>query len=198
MNSDTANILREKTKDPGELPPAHLPRHSPPIYRADTHRTTSNLQPRLLEDFATTASRFQVLRWDLQAELKTRPLRTVDTAPTNPLVRVDSPEHLPNPLAWSSNLSRIIFDVLGGRRELASLRRWIDPQLYGRVAARVNAEKTSARSSPVQVRSARLCKISPEIAEVSIVVEDQGRLRAAALRLEAFRGRWRVTALELG
>lgn len=198
MNPNAAAVLRKQTEEAEEDPPLRWTGPYPPIYRPDAQKTSSRLGSPLLGNFGAATARFKVLRWDMQTELKAHPLRTVETAPTNPLARVDTPRELPNPLAWSSNLVRVVFDVLGGRRELASLRRWIDPQLYGRVAARVNEERATAKTAPVQVRSARLCRLSTEIVEVAIVVEDQGRVRAAALRLEAFRGRWRVTALELG
>ncbi|SDW31366.1 hypothetical protein SAMN04487917_101727 [Arthrobacter sp. yr096] len=48
------------------------------------------------------------------------------------------------------------------------------------------------------VRSVRACSISETICEASIVVAEEQRYRAVAMRLERFDGVWQVTALEIG
>jgi hypothetical protein len=53
-------------------------------------------------------------------------------------------------------------------------------------------------SAVTVVRSMRLCRPADGVVEASAVVVDRGRVRAVALRLEEFGGRWRVCALEIG
>ena len=48
------------------------------------------------------------------------------------------------------------------------------------------------------VRRVHVCQIVPGVVEASVVVHDGNHLRAAAVRLEVRRGRWRATALEIG
>ena len=48
------------------------------------------------------------------------------------------------------------------------------------------------------IRRARACRVDAHVLEASLVADDGVRVRAVALRLEAHRGAWRVTALEIG
>ena len=48
------------------------------------------------------------------------------------------------------------------------------------------------------IRRTHLSRVSPTAAEASVVLVDGGRVRAAALRLEVHRGRWRATVLQIG
>jgi hypothetical protein len=43
-----------------------------------------------------------------------------------------------------------------------------------------------------------MMSVRPDVYEVCAVVGDLDRVRAIALRMEDFDGRWRVTALEIG
>ena len=47
-------------------------------------------------------------------------------------------------------------------------------------------------------RRVRVCPVDRHTAEACLVVDDGVRVRAVALRLEAHRGAWRVTTLEIG
>lgn len=202
METTAVETPSMKTKDSekrAEVDTKVLPRSYPPMYHSGRRNRKAGLPPYRRVNGRFQPPNFDVLRWDLHAESRVATARPANRRQVpNPLVRSDSLDDLPNPLAWSSNLVRAIFDVLGGRRELAGLRRWIEPQLYRRLAARTSTLKPARKTAPVRVRSARLCKLTPQVAEAAVIVEDQGRIRAAAIRLEAFRGRWRVTALELG
>ncbi|MEK8228094.1 Rv3235 family protein [Oerskovia sp. M15] len=51
---------------------------------------------------------------------------------------------------------------------------------------------------PVTIRRARLLRLGATTAEATVVLEDMDRVRAAAVRLEARRGVWRVVVLEIG
>jgi hypothetical protein len=44
----------------------------------------------------------------------------------------------------------------------------------------------------------RICAITPGIFEASVVAAEQKRARAIALRIERWRGQWRVTELQIG
>lgn len=165
-----------------------IPQPYPPILdsRTGAHRV------------ATIDTRQSVLRWDLSSTERRHRTADSDVPLVSPLLRRESSEKLPDPLAWSTNMVRAIIDSLGGRRDLAGLRRWIDPPLCRRLEARAQCATSETRTTSIRIRTARIYRVNDSTAETAIVMEDQGRVRAAAVRIETFRGRWRITALELG
>ncbi|WP_298251575.1 Rv3235 family protein [uncultured Arthrobacter sp.] len=101
-------------------------------------------------------------------------------------------------------------EVLAGTRPLQQLARWLDPENYERLQLRTNLVRCitqpvhrvgAARTSTprhVLIRSVRICEVTSGIYEASVVAFDQKRVRAIALRIEQWRGSWRITALEIG
>lgn len=109
---------------------------------------------------------------------------------------------LPPPGPWAGALVRAAVEVLTGSRPPAQLARWLSLDLYEVIVRRAGlAVRVLGR--PRSARVARLQRIHchpvrPGVNEVSVVVHDGVRVRAAAVRIEAVRGRWRATALEIG
>ncbi|MFF2842304.1 Rv3235 family protein [Paenarthrobacter sp. NPDC057981] len=104
------------------------------------------------------------------------------------------------------SIAQAAVEVLAGTRPLVQLSGSLDPDCYLALQHRAAlTRKHAARSkgtpqphlSPM-VRSVRACSISESICEASIVVAEEGRCRAVAMRLERNDGAWRVTALEIG
>lgn len=119
--------------------------------------------------------------------------------PTPPVVQGIPRE---DPEAWCGSLVRAAVEVLTGGRPTAQLARWLTADIYETLARRAGlAVRIHGRPGVVRqavVRRVHLCAISPTAAEASVVVHDGERVRAAAVRIEAHRGRWRATALEIG
>jgi hypothetical protein len=92
--------------------------------------------------------------------------------------------------------------VLRGDRNAAQLARWVTPQVLDQLVERARLARLQATTSsggrPVLVRRVRLVRLGDDVAEATVVLDDDGRVRAAAARLEARRGTWRVAVLELG
>lgn len=106
---------------------------------------------------------------------------------------------LPEPGAWCGALVRTCVEVLLGARPAAQLARWLTDDLYvsmSRRAGLAQALPTSARR--VQVLRVHTCELPGSRHEASVVLHDGRRVRAAAVRIEVYRGRWRATALEIG
>lgn len=118
-----------------------------------------------------------------------------------PLGRPTTPVPLPDPTALCCAVVRAAVEVVRGERTVGQLARWVSPEIYEALArrARLVADgpgETPAR--PVAVRRARVLRIGDGVAEGTVVVQDGDRVRAAAARLEARRGAWRVVVLEIG
>ncbi len=104
------------------------------------------------------------------------------------------------------SIAQAALEVLAGTRALSQLSRSLDPDCY--VALQHRAALTRKHAAKVRgnlqphrspmVRSVRTCSISEDICEASIVVSEELRCRAVAMRLERLDGVWRVTALEIG
>lgn len=92
-------------------------------------------------------------------------------------------------------------EVVLGRRPAVQLARWVAPPVLESLQARADLVRragvlTHARRPAA--RRVRVCPIDRHTAEACLVVDDGVRVRAVALRLEAHRGSWRVTTLEIG
>lgn len=109
---------------------------------------------------------------------------------------------LPDPGRLAGAVVLAAVEVLRGTRPLAQLTRWLTPELFEQLTARAqvpaHGHGTAERRRPATVRSVRVCRISTRVAEVSVVLHDGERVRAAAARLVAHRQQWRVAVLQIG
>ncbi|WP_244296660.1 Rv3235 family protein [Paenarthrobacter nitroguajacolicus] len=104
------------------------------------------------------------------------------------------------------SIAQAALEVLAGTRPVQQLSRSLEPDCYVSLQHRAaltrkHAAKARGNAQPHRspmVRSVRACSISDTICEASIVVAEEQRCRAVAMRLERFDGVWRVTALEIG
>lgn len=108
-----------------------------------------------------------------------------------------------DPTALCCSVVRAAVEVLRGERPASQVARWVTPQVHDQLARRARllrkrATEDARGARPVTVRRVRTVRLGPGAAEATVVLEDSGRVRAAAARLEAHRGAWRVTVLELG
>lgn len=108
---------------------------------------------------------------------------------------------LGDPTALCCSLVQAIVEALRGTRPLSQLARWATLGVYDQLTRRAElTARPPAGSAHVRarIRRARVCRIGPGVVEATVVVEDAARVRAAALRLEAHRSGWKLTAFELG
>jgi len=103
---------------------------------------------------------------------------------------------------WTRQFVRAALEVAAGRRPASQLVRWTSEDVLTTLARRGALAGRLPRGmravTTTTVGSVRLCRTCPAAIEASAVVNDRGRIRAVALRLEDAGGRWRVTALEIG
>lgn len=109
--------------------------------------------------------------------------------------------------AIARSLAQAAIEVLAGTRPALQLSRSLDQHCLSSLqhrAALTRAHAARSRNgqqrlhrSPV-VRSVHACAITENIYETSLVVAEEGRSRAVAMRLERTNEAWKVTALEIG
>lgn len=121
---------------------------------------------------------------------------------------------LPDPRAWAHRLGLAIAEVLVGQRAPTQVVRWTTPEVYAVIARRAlvaaRRSRTDGRSGTdgrfrpgiprarILVRRVHVCRPADGVAEASVILQDGPRVRAMALRLTGFDGRWRVESLEVG
>ena len=122
----------------------------------------------------------------------------------------DTEHDLDRPLPRTANditkvartITTHILNTLLGHTPPSTLRPWLAPEVYGTLVRRTNLALRVKGRAPMHQRP-RVGKIfvSPirnRAFEVSLVAHDGSRGRAIALRLEYWRERWRVMAMEIG
>lgn len=142
--------------------------------------------------------------------------RSVLRAPTEtswPIAGPTSPTAgpLPDPTQLCGAVTLAAVEALAGTRPMAQLTRWVTPALLEQLGSRFRllgparaqrAAQITARpgvqTARARIRSVRVSRISPTVAEGSVVLHDGERVRAAAVRLEVHRQAWRVSVLQIG
>ena len=180
-----------RTLAPAALAPAALsvravpqrrPGHPPqaPTRPPRVHRVRLGSDRRIVDDVAAEL-------------LDARPIG--DEPPASPL---------PDPTAMCCSVVRAAVEVLRGDRPAAQLARWVTPTVLDQLTERARllreapaAVRPAPGGGPVLVRRVRLDR-SGDTAEATVIIEEAGRVRAAAVRLGARRGQWRIAILELG
>ncbi|GAA1502036.1 Rv3235 family protein [Brevibacterium permense] len=105
--------------------------------------------------------------------------------------------------ATATSLAVACLEVLSGARRSETIARWVQPELLAKIDHRsqLRAEVAPHRATVPGARTVRpgtahVCQISPEIAEVTVIVAAANRVRAVAVRLELLTTRWTLTALQ--
>lgn len=96
------------------------------------------------------------------------------------------------------------FESMSGVRPVHQLARWLEAGQYEKLRCRValiNATQPDDGSRSrrnTTIRRTRLCPVATGAYEASLVVAENNRVRAAALRVERRHGHWTVVDLQLG
>jgi hypothetical protein len=115
-----------------------------------------------------------------------------------------SPGPLPDPAGLCCAVARGAVEAIRGDRPVAQLARAVTPEILEALTTRARLVRGLPRPGggtvprPVRVRRARVELVGSHTAEATVIVDDVDRVRAAAIRAEAHRGRWRIVALEIG
>lgn len=107
---------------------------------------------------------------------------------------------LPDPCAFAVGMVRTILEAMDGLRPPDQLARYVSPDVYATVhrRARLARRDTARRRQAARIRTVHVCQPADGVAELAVVLQHRGRVRALALRLRGLDGRWRVCAFELG
>jgi len=106
---------------------------------------------------------------------------------------------LPDPARFAAVVVTAAAEVLSGQRRADHLARWTTPELFEALARRAGLARRLLGCAPTRLRPRSVHAQPPShgTCEVTILLDDGARVRAAAARLETFRGRWLLAALEI-
>lgn len=115
--------------------------------------------------------------------------------------RATPAQDLPDAQELARTIASTTLEVLTGARPASQLLRWMAADVHAQVSARCAAAASRRRPGAAvprtAVRGMTSCAPSENVVEIAAVVVIAPRVRAMALRMEGWDGRWRVTALEL-
>ncbi|MGG5171206.1 Rv3235 family protein [Pseudarthrobacter sp. J1738] len=97
-------------------------------------------------------------------------------------------------------------EVLAGTRPSRQLSRWLEPNIFAALELRAtisrNSEKAAGNRRKVHanpaVRSVHASQVCEGVYELALLVREDTKARAVAVRLEQRQASWCVTALEIG
>lgn len=111
--------------------------------------------------------------------------------------------NLPDPHEWARRIGLAIVESMAGLRAPTQLVRWVLPEPYlaivrtSSTANRRLAAGASRIRRRIRVRAVTVCEPADGVAEASLVMQDDQRVRALALRLIGRDGHWRVETFQL-
>lgn len=114
-----------------------------------------------------------------------------------------------DPARVCMSILQVAAEAMRGLRPLVQLARWVDEAIFSELASfapshgsrssvrqRLAPASTAAVLARARFRKVRVARISPHVAECTVLVEVDDRVRAVVVRLEERRTAWRATALE--
>lgn len=108
---------------------------------------------------------------------------------------------MPDPARSAASIVQAACEVLTGHRPADQLARWTTPQLFDALARRAGLARRLLGPRPqatrMRARSVRAQTVAHGACEATVLLDDGSRVRAAAVRLVAHRGRWVLSHLEI-
>ena len=138
--------------------------------------------------------------WDRLCVAARKPSKTTWDE-EGPQLDAELPPDAPKGTSLIGSIVILVVEVLLGHRPATALRHWLTPEVYGPVARRAGLAIRIKGRAPWTCRP-RILKVLANkplarVIEAVAAVYDGQRVRAACLRMEFLRGRWKVVALEI-
>lgn len=138
--------------------------------------------------------------WDRLCVAARKPSKTTWDE-EGPRLEAELPPDAPKGTSLIGSIVILVVEVLLGHRPATALRHWLTPEVYGPVARRAGLAIRIKGRAPWTCRP-RILKVLANkplarVIEAVAAVYDGQRVRAACLRMEFLRGRWKVVALEI-
>lgn len=129
-----------------------------------------------------------------------------DRPPTSPLARPPDTRiaPLPDPAPLVHNLTRCIFEIIIGVRDLEQVARWVEPEVLAKMERRLSLDRRARGITGrttiwprVAFGVSHIERPADDVVECVTVIRTPARSRALAMRLVGTEGRWRATHIAL-
>lgn len=108
---------------------------------------------------------------------------------------------MPDPARSAATIVTAACEVLTGHRPADQLVKWTTPELFEAICRRAGLARRLLGPAPqparLRMRSVHTQPTTYGACEATVLLDDGSRVRAAAARLEAHRGRWVLSRLEI-
>lgn len=115
---------------------------------------------------------------------------------------ITSVADLGDPEPVLSYLARAVIETLAGIRDVEQSSRWLSDGVYQQLKQKsmeASRKRLAAHSKTMRpnINIGKISKFSPRqgVIEGVVIVLNNGRARAVAIRLEAYNGRWRAKSI---
>lgn len=110
---------------------------------------------------------------------------------------------LPDPRRWAAQILLACLEVVSGIRPAHSLVRWCNKELLEQLLKQRNLtldanKQTSLKLPHLKTHFVKATCPHNGVAEVSMIISINQKMKACALRLEVNNNRWKLIALEIG
>ena len=128
------------------------------------------------------------------------PRRAVTTPPAYTPFPNRTRKELGDPTPLVCTVARIALEVVLGADGINQLVRWISPEVRSRLLIQHSLSRRSGYTAKgsVHIQRVRLCRVSPDAVEASVVATEGDLVHAIAIRLEAVSNRWLITVMDVG
>ncbi|MDO4242276.1 MAG: Rv3235 family protein [Actinomyces sp.] len=182
------------TTDAAPTHPARRARGTAVRALSATRRTPAG---RIIERPTLTASEPRT-EWD---RMRFRPRLSHEDPQGRGRTHEPAPTTMPDPDRSAASIVQAACEVLTGHRPADQLARWTTPELFEALARRAGLARRllgpRPQASRMRARSVRTQAVTRGACEATVLLDDGSRVRAAAARLVAHRGRWVLSHLEI-
>lgn len=131
------------------------------------------------------------------------PDRTASNQPKKHLYETDtfkrqrtSSAHLPDAKRWSSQFTCAYIEVLGGRRPIRQIERWLDERMTRQVKSEVNY-RLAHQPRNFTIYSLHVSEPIDSVIEGSCLLRTDDKYHVMTFRFEGWDGRWMCTHLRI-
>lgn len=137
------------------------------------------------------------ISWDLNRDTTQSVQQNMKTYMSAESPLLPRKPEITNLCQWSIGLARGIMEVLLHIRPYQQLQRWLIPPLYKRLVTIVERDRRAFRREACHPVQWHISQTSQTVVESCVIVAQGEGRHVVSMRLQTFKNRWIVTALDV-
>ena len=147
--------------------------------------------------FVPPADHIFRISWDLNRDTTQSVQQNMKTYMSAESPLLPRKPEITNLCQWSIGLARGIMEVLLHIRPHQQLQRWLIPPLYKRLVTIVERDRRAFRREACHPVQWHISQTSQTVVESCVIVAQGEGRHVVSMRLQTFKNRWIVTALDV-